>query len=263
MTPSTGALHGPDSARARRCGPGGPAGIVTGDPVVEPLRHAIIRARDAERRKIQQDLHDGVQQELVALVAKLSLVRSSLTHDPARELINEVSVAALRIIDDLRELAHGSYPSVLSDLGLVAAVETKARRIPIPESVTSSNDLRGSRLSVEFEESAYFFVAESMANVLKHAQATRVAINLAMSDRAIEIHVQDNGAGPPSSVHSGSGLTALRDRIQAVNGSITVAEATAGGAIVRARIPLPHSDSPVIKVRNRPRPTIMAQPDIA
>ncbi|MFC7620330.1 sensor histidine kinase [Microlunatus sp. GCM10028923] len=197
------------------------------------------RVRDAERRRIQQQLHDGLQQELVALVAQLGLARSSLDRKPAaaRELINEAYRAAQRIVDDLRDLVHGIYPSVLSDLGLVAAIEASVSRLPIPLAVTSSAELRTARFPLVVEESAYFFVAEALTNVIKHASATRVAVRLTRSDGTIRIQIQDDGSGLPSSVRTGFGLTALRDRIRTVNGSMTMAEAINGGAMVQARIP--------------------------
>lgn len=196
--------------------------------------------RDAVLRRIQRDLHDGVQQEIVALIAKLALVRSSIGRDPglAGTLVEELQREALRIIDDLRELAHGIYPSVLSDLGLLAAVEANARRIPIPVAVTASVGLRAARFAPAVEESAFYFVAESLTNVLKHARATRVMISLVIMDRELKIEIRDNGTGLPSTVRAGSGLSALRDRIQAVGGLIMVRNAASGGACVCARIPL-------------------------
>lgn len=206
---------------------------------LEASRARIVQAQDAERRRIEQDLHDGVQQELVAVVAKLGLARSVLRRDPGRSLvlIEELQDEAVRIVDEFRELAHGIHPSVLSDEGLVAAVESRARRMPIPAAVTAPDGLRDARFAIEVEASAYYFVSESLTNVLKHAGATKVAINLAATNGSLLVEVRDNGSGLPPAVRSGSGLTALRDRIEAVGGSLRVANGTGGGAAVHARLP--------------------------
>jgi signal transduction histidine kinase len=152
-------------------------------------------------------------------------------------LIEELQDEAVRIVDELRELAHGIHPSVLSDEGLVAAVESRARRMPIPAAVTAPDGLRDARFAIEVEASAYYFVSESLTNVLKHAGATAVAINLAATNGSLLVEVRDNGSGLPPAVRSGSGLTALRDRIEAVGGSLRVANGTGGGAAVHARLP--------------------------
>ncbi|MFC7620348.1 sensor histidine kinase [Microlunatus sp. GCM10028923] len=206
---------------------------------LEASRARIVQAQDAERRRIERDLHDGVQQELVALVAKLGLTRSTLRRDADRagRLIEELQGEVVRIVDDLRELAHGIHPSVLSDEGLVAAVESSARRMPIPVTVSTSTGLRNARFPVEVEESAFYFVAESLTNVLKHARATNAAIDLVATDGSLQLEVRDNGSGLPPMVCSGSGLIALRDRIEAVGGTVRVGNAPAGGATVHARLP--------------------------
>ncbi len=206
---------------------------------LEASRARIVQAQDAERRRIEQDLHDGVQQELVALVAKLGLARSVLSRDPGRslQLIDELRGEAIRIVDELRELAHGIHPSVLTDEGLVAAVESSARRMPLPVAVSIPDRLRSARFAVEVEESAFYFVAESLTNVIKHAGATQVAINLAASNGSLQIEVRDNGIGLPSAVRSGSGLTSLRDRIAAVGGSVQVGRGAGPGTVVQAKLP--------------------------
>lgn len=206
---------------------------------LEASRARIVQAQDAERRRIERDLHDGVQQELVALVAKLALTRSTLRRDTDRagRLVEELQHEVVRIVDDLRELAHGIHPSVLSDEGLVAAVESSARRMPIPVTVSTSSGLRDARFAVDVEESAFYFVAESLTNVLKHARATKAAIDLVATNGSLQLEVRDNGSGLPPTVCSGSGLTALRDRIEAVGGSLRVGNADTGGATVHARLP--------------------------
>lgn len=206
---------------------------------LDASRARIVQAQDSERRRIERDLHDGVQQELVALVAKLGLARSMLHRDVERsgDLLGELQGEAVRIVEELRELAHGIHPSVLSDEGLVAAVESSARRMPIPVAVSTSDGLRDARFAIEVEESAFYFVAESLTNVLKHARATRVAINLAATNGSLLVEVRDNGSGLPSAVRTGSGLTNLRDRIEAVGGSLRAGNGTTGGTTLSAELP--------------------------
>ena len=210
---------------------------------LEASRARIVQAQDAERRRIERDLHDGVQQEVVALVAKLGLARSSLNRDASRagELLGELQGEALRIVEDLRELAHGIHPSVLTDEGLVAAVESTARRMPIPVAV-SADGVRSARFPVEVEESAFYFVSESLTNVLKHARASRVAIDLVAVNGTLVVEVRDNGTGLPPNVQAGAGLTALRDRIEAVGGTLWVGSDD-GGAAVSAILPSGAGDS--------------------
>lgn len=211
---------------------------------LEASRTRIVQAQDAERRRIERDLHDGVQQEVVALVAKLGMARSALNRDAARagDLLDEVRGEALRIVEDLRELAHGIHPSVLSDEGLVAAVESTARRMPIPVAVSAAS-IRAARFPDEVEESAYYFVSESLTNVLKHARASRVAIDLTASNGSLVVEVRDNGSGLPAEVRAGAGLTAMRDRIEAVGGTVQVGNDNGGGAAIRAVLPSGAGDS--------------------
>lgn len=211
---------------------------------LEASRSRIVQAQDAERRRIERDLHDGVQQQVVALVAKLGLARSALNRDAARagELLGEVQGEALRIVEDLRELAHGIHPSVLTDEGLVAAVESTARRMPIPVAVTA-NGVRSTRYPVEVEESAYYFVSESLTNVLKHARATRAEIDLVGLHQTLVVEVRDDGTGLPPEVEAGAGLTALRDRIEAVGGTLLVHSEIGGGAVVSAVLPYEAGDT--------------------
>lgn len=202
-------------------------------------RLRIRHARYAERRRIQRELHDGLQQELVALVVKLGLVSSSLGRDPdlTRELLYELQDEVRRIIDDLRELAAGIYPSVLADAGLVAAVESCARRMSIPVAITVSGDLREARFPVVQEEAAFYFVAESLTNVLKHSGATRAMVNLSATCEALEVEVRDDGAGLPPSVGTRFGPAALRTRTEEAGGTIILGGSHDCGTTIRARFP--------------------------
>jgi signal transduction histidine kinase len=202
-------------------------------------RTRIVHAQDSERRRIERRLHDGVQQELVAVVAKLRLARNQLRRgsDSAASTITEVQDDTNRIIDQLREVAQGIYPSVLSDLGLIAAVTTAARRVPIPVSVVSDDCLAGVHLALDIEESAFFLVSEALTNIMKHARAASATIHLTRTGQWLEITISDDGVGYTSIHHAGSGITGLHDRISAVGGTLDIASTPGRGTIVRTRLP--------------------------
>jgi signal transduction histidine kinase len=200
-------------------------------------RTRIVHAQDIERRRIERHLHDGVQQELVALVAKLRLARNRLPKGAERTgvLLGEVQDDMYRVIDELRELAHGIHPAELTDQGLTAAVRSRARRVPIPVTVLADPALDGTRHAADIEESAYFLVSEALTNVLKHARASQVVIRLTRVDGSLVVEITDDGIGIPRDQRDG--LTTLRDRIGAVGGSLEVTGGPGEGTTVRARLP--------------------------
>ena len=166
-----------------------------------------------------------MQQELVALIANLRLARNQLERDPA---VADRTLAGLqeeagRLLEDLRELARGIHPSVLSDHGLVEAVEGRATRMPIEVSVEADAAVRGARFSDDVEGAAYFVVSEALANVLKHSgadRATRAAS--AAAGGALELEVSDDGAGFDPGDAGGSGLANMSDRVEALGGRLIV-----------------------------------------
>lgn len=204
-------------------------------------RARIVQAQNTERRRIERVLHDGIQQEIVALVARMRLARNQLARDPARAeaTLAEMQEEVYRIIDELREFAHGIHPPVLTDEGLVAAVESGARRLPIPVRVSAVDGVRTARYSSEVEESAFFFVSEALTNVLKHADAHQVVITIAQQNGDLMVEVGDDGVGfdAESGNGGGSGLTGLRDRIEAVGGELRISSAAPTGTTLRARMP--------------------------
>ncbi|QLE75239.1 sensor histidine kinase [Streptomyces rectiverticillatus] len=204
---------------------------------LDASRARIVHAQDTERRRIERRLHDGIQQELVALVAKLALARNRLHRGGDIDAaLTEVQDDAYRVIDGLRELAHGIHPPILTDQGLVAAVTSCARRMPLPVTVHSEESLGGVRFALDIEESAFYLVSEALTNVLKHAGATHVTIRMARSGGRLLVEVRDDGAGFPTETTRGSGLTGMRDRIEAVGGELTITSGTGTGTVIRARL---------------------------
>lgn len=201
-------------------------------------RTRIVHAQDTERRRIEHHLHDGIQQELVALLAKLRLARNRLASDieQTSAVLAEAQEDVYRVIDELRELAHGIHPAELTDQGLVAAVRSRARRAPISVSVLADASVNTARFAVDIEESAFYLISEALTNVLKHAYASHVTIRLAMTDGSLLVEVGDDGIGIPRACREGSGLTGLRDRVAAASGTFEVSN-TNGGTTVRAQLP--------------------------
>ncbi|MDJ0953021.1 MAG: histidine kinase [Acidimicrobiia bacterium] len=202
------------------------------------LAARIVHAQEAERRRLERNIHDGAQQELVALVAKLGLARARVKSGGVDEsTFIELQRDAGNILKDLRDLAQGIHPSVLTDGGLVEAVEDRCSRLPIDVVVETSPGLRSQRFNDEVEGAAYFFVTEGLTNVLKHANATaaRVAIH---ADADLEIVVTDNGGGFEPERTAWNGLAGLMDRFAALSGDVSVAAEDGSGTVLQGRIPI-------------------------
>ncbi|WP_052664255.1 GAF domain-containing sensor histidine kinase [Nitriliruptor alkaliphilus] len=201
-------------------------------------RARLVRAQDAERRRLERNIHDGVQQDLVALIGHTAHVRSQLERDlvAAEQALTELQEGLRGVIGDLRELAHGIHPSVLGDRGLLAAVEALAARSALPVSVRADPSLRGQRFAEEVEGASYFAIAEALANVGKHAAATHAEVMLARNNGSLHIEVRDDGAGFDPSTASGEGLPNLADRMAALGGRLDVISRAGGGTTVRATL---------------------------
>ena len=205
---------------------------------VEELRASrarIVESSDATRRRFERDLHDGAQQRLVSLALNMRLLRSRLEDTP--ELAGELDSARLELeqaLDELRELARGLHPSVLTDRGLDAAVEGLARRAPVPVEVEVRVD---DRLPERIESAAYFVVAEALTNVAKYARASHATVALRRSDGTLTVEVADDGVGG-ADIASGSGLRGLVDRVAALDGGLDVRSSPGAGTAVVATIPL-------------------------
>jgi signal transduction histidine kinase len=199
-------------------------------------RARLVRAEEAERRRIERNIHDGVQQDLVALIGQAGHVRRIQTRDADAV---EAELALLqegleRVLGDLRRLAHGIHPSLLRDRGLLAAVEGLAARNPVPVSLRADNSLRDMRLAEEIEGAAYYTIAESLTNSLKHADASNVEITLSRSNGALLIRVSDDGVGFQTMPATGSGLFNLRERLAALGGRLEVTSTHGIGTTVTA-----------------------------
>jgi signal transduction histidine kinase len=204
-------------------------------------RARLVQAEEAGRRRLERDLHDGVQQELVGVLARLGLARNQLRRDRelAETTLREAQVDAQRVLESLQELARGIHPAILTDRGLVEAVEERATRMTVPVEVHANGLGQGARFALELEGAAYFFVSEGLANILKHAAARRVHVRFHYESGQLVIEVEDDGRGfEPAGVKL-SGLRGLEDRIEALGGRVEVASHPGRGTKVRAYLPVP------------------------
>jgi signal transduction histidine kinase len=207
---------------------------------VEDLRGArerIIAAADEERRRIQRDLHDGAQQRLVSLALILSMAESRLQSEPERaaQLIAQAREEAQQAIGELRELAGGIHPAVLSDHGLCAALEALASRAPVPVQV--NGDLAEQKLQPAVEAAAYFVTSEALANVAKYAHATAAFVEVDLQNGYLRLSVRDDGVGG-ADPQQGSGLNGLRDRVDALDGTLELHSPPGEGTELIVEIPV-------------------------
>jgi signal transduction histidine kinase len=202
---------------------------------LQASRARIIEAGDAERRRVERNLHDGAQQRLTALALSLRLARSKLDSSPleAAGLLDEASLELDAATEELRELARGIHPAVLTDRGLVAALEALVARSSLR--VTLASDLV-ERLPAGVEAAAYYVVAESLTNVGKHAGVDEATVKVGRSNGSLVVEISDRGAGGADP--AGSGLRGLADRVSALEGRLEVSKGAPSGTIVRATIPV-------------------------
>ena len=220
----------------------GQAGLVLRNVrLVEELqesRRRIVTAQDERARKLERDLHDGAQQQLVALSVKLGLAEQLLSRDPDRAapLLAELKVETTDALDTLRDLARGIYPPVLADQGLGAALEAQARKSPIP--VSFDPDGVG-RYPQEVEAAVYFCALEALNNVAKYARASSVEVRLSQRDDILVFEVRDDGVGfdVAGSSH-GTGLQGMADRLEAVGGELELMSAPGHGTTIGGRVPV-------------------------
>jgi signal transduction histidine kinase len=195
----------------------------------------IVAAGDEERRRLERNLHDGAQQRLLSIGLALQLVRTRLGPDAngATELLAEADQELRAALDELRELAQGIHPAVLTERGLAAALRSLADRASVPVTIA---EVPGERLPAATEAAAYFLVSEALANVAKHAHANRVRVSVAHSGGQLLVEVDDDGVGgaDPS---RGSGMRGLADRVHALDGHLRVDSRPGHGTRVRAAIP--------------------------
>lgn len=195
----------------------------------------LVNAQEAERRRIERNIHDGVQQQLVALIAGLELARAT---GAGPDMLAHLREQARQTLTDLRELAAGIHPSSLSQGGLVEAVEERCSRLPVHTTVTSPPPLRARRYSDEIEGAMYFTVSEAVANALKHAGAATIEVRLSQPDGRLRATVADDGKGFDPAATARRGLATLADRLDALGGGLTVESAPGKGTRVNAWVPV-------------------------
>ena len=200
------------------------------------VRRQVIEAADAERARLARDLHDGAQQRLVHTVVTLKLSRRAIQEGDERApaLVDEALENAERAQVELRELAHGALPGVLTRGGLRAAAESLASRAPLPVTV----DVAAGRLPPTIEGHAYFIIAESLTNVFKHANANTAQVRAAVVGGALKIEIRDDGVGGARTEGS-SGLVGLHDRVASLRGRLSMSSPPGGGTRISATLPLP------------------------
>jgi signal transduction histidine kinase len=199
---------------------------------VRASRARLVQAQDAERRRIERDLHDGAQQRLLGVRLALQLAKDGIGDDAAVDaLLAEADAEVGGALEELRALARGIHPAVLTDEGLAPALGALARRSSVPVDVA----VEAERFAPAVEATAYFVACEALANAVKHAGASRVAIDVTRTNGKVTVAVADDGAGGADP--GGPGLRGLRDRVEALDGRLEVASPAGAGTRVTAAIP--------------------------
>ena len=200
-------------------------------------RQRLVAAQDEERRKLERNIHDGVQQQLVALTVQLRLAEQLTERDPAkaRELMASLQGRTNEALEDLRDLARGIYPPLLADKGLATALEAQGRKSPVPVTVRADGV---TRYPQSVESAVYFSCLEALNNVAKYAEAQHVTITLARRDGSLAFAVTDDGRGFDTAVTAhGTGLQGIADRLDALGGTLRVESAAGEGTSLHGTVP--------------------------
>jgi signal transduction histidine kinase len=204
-------------------------------------RTRLVAAGDAARRRIERDLHDGAQQHLVSLALTLRMARSAAEPGSAASELLDGAIDELKLgLAELRELARGIHPAVLTERGLEPALEGLAARAPFPVSVHAELD---DRLPPEIESAAYFIVSEALTNVAKYAGASESEVTVLWEDGRVVVEIRDDGVGGADAA-AGSGLRGIADRAAALDGVLHVESPPGAGTVVRAEFPVPIAAHP-------------------
>ncbi len=203
-------------------------------------RDRVVAGQDAERRRIQRILHDGVQQEIVALSARAGLVRQQLLRGDlaAADGLADMQRDLATTLQDVREIAYAIHPPVLSDRGLLEAIEAQSSRPALPMAVRADPRLRGVRFGEQIEVTAWYVLAEALSNVVKHAGASEVEVSLSQEDGTLGLVIRDDGCGFDLDRPRGLGLTGLSDRLDTVAGSLTINSGAGVGTSLCVHIPV-------------------------
>jgi signal transduction histidine kinase len=220
----------------------GQAGLVLRNVrLIEDLRESrrrIVTAQDERARALERDIHDGAQQQLVALTVKQRLVESLIDRDPekARRMMAEIQADTTDALQNIRDLARGIYPPLLADQGLAAALESQARKTPLPVSIDSDGI---GRYPQEAEGAVYFCCLEAFQNIAKYASASRAVVRLRSEVGTLAFEVEDDGVGfEPASTPRGSGLQNMVDRLEALGGTLEVRSQPGQGTTIAGRVPV-------------------------
>ena len=202
---------------------------------LQASRGRLVEATDAERRRIERDLHDGTQQRLVSIAMSLGLLESKLpaSSEEALPIVHEARAALTEALAELRDLTQGIHPTILVERGLSAALDELCHRSAVPAHLRVDLD---SRLPGQVESAAYFFVSEALTNAAKHSHASEIRIGVARDGARLSVEVADDGIGGAAG-GGGSGLRGLADRVEALGGSLTVSSPPGRGTTLRAEIP--------------------------
>jgi signal transduction histidine kinase len=220
----------------------GPAWLISGDDVTirrgheEELRRSrarIVAAGDEARKRLERNLHDGAQQRLTSLLLYLRLARSKVSEPPVQALLDQAIEELGAAVTELRELARGIHPEVLTRRGLAAALRVVTTRMPVPVEL----EVPRGRFGESTEAAAYYVVSESLANIVKYAQASSAAVRVQRLDGRLIVEVSDDGIGG-ADASAGTGLSGLADRVAALEGGFSVDSPAGAGTRVRAEIPL-------------------------
>jgi signal transduction histidine kinase len=204
---------------------------------IRASRHRLVTAQDEERRRLERNIHDGAQQQLVSLAVKLRLARSSLAKDPVQAdlMLQSLESDAAEAMENLRDLARGVYPPLLADQGLAAALQAQARKTSVPVEIEPDGI---GRYPQEAEAAVYFCVLEALQNVAKYAQASKAVVRLSATDRDLRFEVSDDGVGfDPAATARGSGTQNMADRVAALGGELDIRSQPDLGTTIRGRIP--------------------------
>jgi len=204
---------------------------------VRQSRARLVEAADIERQRVERDLHDGAQQQLVNLLLSLQVTKTeALRHsDPGTASRVEANIADLKqALDELRELARGIHPTILTQAGLIPAIRSLGERCPIPVEV--KEELGDVRLAAPLEAALYFVVSEAITNAVKYSKGRRVCVSVGRRSGLAVVEISDDGVGGADS-SVGSGLRGLTDRVAAVGGRLVVKSGTAGGTTIHAEVP--------------------------
>jgi signal transduction histidine kinase len=201
-------------------------------------RQRLVAAQDEGRRRLERNIHDGVQQQLVALAVKLKLADTLVERDPAKahDALAALQKDATTALEDLRDLARGIYPPLLADQGLAAALEAQARKAAVPVRVDSDGV---GRYDQAVEAAVYFCTLEALNNVAKYANASQASVSLAQTDGHLSFTIHDDGRGfDPATATYGTGLQGMADRLDAIGGTLRVTSEPATGTTIVGRVPV-------------------------